>query len=69
MMFRILELGNTGSAPAIELGQGFATQAEALAAVKKHLKGFKVSGHNPDENYWWARNSEGLRKCWISSTE
>jgi len=68
-MFRILELKNTGSAPAIELGPGFATQAEALAAVKKYLKGFKVSGHNLEKNYWWARNSEGLRKCWISGTD
>ena len=71
-MFRILELKNSGtpgSAPAIELGQGFATQAEALVAVKRHLKGFKVSGHNPEEKYWWARNSEGIRKCWISETD
>jgi YD repeat-containing protein len=35
-------------------------------AVKKHLK---VSRHNPKGNYWWARDSEGLRKCWTSSTD
>jgi hypothetical protein len=68
-MFKILERENAGSTAAIELGQGFATHAEALAAVKRHLKRFRVSGHNPEENYWWARNSDGIRKCWISETD
>jgi hypothetical protein len=69
MMFKILELKNAVSAPASEVGRGFSTREEALAAVKKHLKTFNVSGHNPDGNYWWARDAEGLRKCWISSAE
>jgi hypothetical protein len=68
-MFKILELKNAASSPAKEVGQGYPTLAEALAGVKKHLKTFHVSGHNPDGNYWWARDSEGLRKCWISSPE
>jgi hypothetical protein len=68
-MFKILELKNAASAPAKEVGQGYPTLAEALAGVKKHLKTFHVSGHNPEGNYWWARDSEGLRKCWISSPE
>lgn len=68
-MFKILELKNTSSAPATEVGPGFMTQAEAVAAVKRHLKGFKVSGRNPEANYWWVRDSEGLRKCWISGTD
>ena len=46
-----------------------ATRELALAAVKIHLKTFKISGHNPEGNYWWARDAEGLRKCWISNAE
>jgi hypothetical protein len=68
-MFKILELKSAVSAPAIEVGHGFSTREEALAAVKKHLKTFNVSGHNLEENYWWVRDLEGLRKCWISSAE
>lgn len=66
-MFKILELKNTVSAPTIEIGQGYSTREEALAAVKTHLKRFRVSGHNAEANYWWARDAEGLRKCWIAS--
>jgi hypothetical protein len=68
-MFKILELKSTASAPAIEVGRGYSTREEALAAVKKHLKTFNVSGHNPEGNYWWARDLEGLRKCWISNAD
>jgi hypothetical protein len=68
-MFKILELKNAVSAPASEVGRGYPTREEALAAVKKHLKTFHVSGHNPEGNYWWARDAEGLRKCWISAAE
>ncbi len=25
------------------------------------------SGHNREGSYWWARDAEGLRKCWISA--
>jgi YD repeat-containing protein len=35
--------------------------------MKRHLKLFKASGHNPEGGYWWARDAEGLRKCWISA--
>ena len=66
-MFKILELKGAKSDPAAEVGPGYATREKALAAVKMHLKTFKVSGHNSEENYWWARDSEGLRKCWISA--
>ena len=52
-----------------EVGRRYSTREEALAAIKKHLKTFAVSGHNPEGNYWWVRDSEGLRKCWISSAE
>ena len=68
-MFKVLELKNAVSALAREIGQGYSTREEALAAVKKHLKTFHVSGHNAEANYWWVRDSEGLRKCWISSTD
>jgi hypothetical protein len=68
-MFKILELTSGISGPAIEVGRGYSTREEALAAVKRHLKTFNASGHNPEGNYWWARDSEGLRKCWISSAE
>ena len=68
-MLKILELKNAASAPATEVGRGYATHGEALVAVKKHLKTFNVSGHNPEGNYWWARDSEGLRKCWISTAD
>lgn len=68
-MFKILELKSAGAAPAAEVGQRYSTREEALAAVKKHLKSFTVSGRNPDEDYWWARDTEGLRKCWISSAD
>ncbi len=68
-MLKVLELKNTASAPATEIGRGYLTHAEALVALKKHLKTFTLSGHNPDENYWWARDAEGLRKCWIASAD
>jgi len=68
-MFKVLELRNAVSDPAREVGRGYSTREEAVAAVKRHLKTFNVSGHNPDGNYWWARDSEGLRKCWISSAD
>jgi hypothetical protein len=66
-MFKILELKSQGSTPATEVGRGYSTREEALVAVKTHLKTFKVSGRNPDGDYWWVRDAEGLRKCWISS--
>jgi hypothetical protein len=68
-MFKILERKAATSAPATQVGHGYPTREEALTAVKKHMKTFKVSGHNPEENYWWARDLEGLRKCWISSAD
>jgi hypothetical protein len=69
-MFKILELKSTASDAAAQVGvHRYSTREEATAAVKKHLKTFNASGHNPEENYWWARDSEGLRKCWISSAD
>jgi hypothetical protein len=69
IMFKILELKSLDAAPAAEVGRGYSTRELALAAVKTHLKTFKISGHNPEGNYWWARDSEGLRKCWIASID
>lgn len=66
-MFKILELRALASAPAAEVGRGYSTREQAVAAVKAHLKKFKISGHNREGDYWWARDSEGLRKCWIAS--
>jgi hypothetical protein len=68
-MFKILELKSAGSTPAAEVGHRYSTREEALAAVKTYLKAFKVSGRNPEGDYWWARDGEGLRKCWISSID
>ena len=68
-MFKILELKSANSALAAEVGHGYPTREEAMAAVKTYLKSFKVSGRNPEGNYWWVRDSEGLRKCWISNGE
>jgi hypothetical protein len=68
-MFKILELKSAASTPAAEVGHGYSTREEALAAVKTHLKTFNVSGRNPEGDYWWARDAEGLRKCWISGIE
>jgi hypothetical protein len=68
-MFKILELKGVGSAQATEVGHRYSTREEALAAVKTHLKTFKASGHNPEGAYWWARDADGLRKCWISSID
>jgi hypothetical protein len=68
-MFKILERKGAASAPATEVGRGYSTHEEALAAVKKHLKAFSVSGRNSEGNYWWARDIEGLRKCWIAAAE
>jgi len=68
-MFKVLELTNDASAKARQVGQQCSTREEALHAVKKHLKTFDVSGHNPEGDYWWARNSDGLRKFWIASIE
>jgi hypothetical protein len=66
-MFKILE--GIGSAQATEVGREYSTREEATAAVKTHLKKFKASGRNPDEDYWWARDADGLRKCWISDID
>jgi hypothetical protein len=66
-MFKVLELKGAGSNPATEVGHGYSSREQAMAAVKKHLKTFKVSGRNPEGDYWWARDAEGLRKCWISA--
>lgn len=66
-MFKILELKGGSPAAVVEVGCGYSTREKALAAVKTYLKTFRVSGHNPEGNYWWARDSEGLRKCWISA--
>jgi hypothetical protein len=68
-MFKILELKSLATAPAAEVGRGYSTRELALAAVKMHLKTFRISGHNPEGNYWWARDSEGLRKCWIATID
>jgi len=65
-MFKILELDIQRSAAPTQIGEGFATWEDALAAVKRHLKRFKVSGRNPEGSYWWTRDADGLRKCWIS---
>ena len=68
-MFKILELKSSGSPPGAQVGNGYPTREQAVTAIKRHVKTFNVSGHNPEENYWWARDAEGLRKCWISSAE
>jgi hypothetical protein len=65
-MFKILELDSRRSAAPTQVGEGFATWEDALAAVKRHLKRFKVSGRNPEGSYWWTRDADGLRKCWIA---
>jgi hypothetical protein len=65
-MFKILELKNVDAAVPAEVGHGYSTREQALAAVKKHLTTFKAAGHNPEGDYWWVRDAEGLRKCWIS---
>jgi hypothetical protein len=43
-MFKILELDNTPSSTPTEVGDGFAMREDALAAVKRHLKGAWVIG-------------------------
>lgn len=68
-MFKILELKGVVSAPVAEVGRGYSTREQALAAVIAHLNTFKISGRNPEGDYWWARDSEGLRKCWIASAD
>jgi hypothetical protein len=68
-MFKILEIKNVDTAVPVEVGHGYSTREQALAAVKKHLTTFKAAGHNPERNYWWVRDAEGLRKCWISSAD
>jgi len=67
-MFKVLELKGAVSGAA-EVGRSYATREDALVALKKHLKTFKISGRNREENFWWARDAEGLRKCWISAAE
>jgi len=66
-MFRIFELKGASSAPASEIGRGYPTREEALAAVKTYLEIFQASGHNSDGIYWWAQDAKGLRKCWIAN--
>jgi hypothetical protein len=68
-MFKVLELKDAVSAPAAQVGRGYSSREQALAAVKAYLKTFKISGHNSEGDYWWARDSEGLRKCWIASAD
>jgi hypothetical protein len=69
VMFRILELHSQSSAAPTQVGEGFATWDDALVAIKRHLKRFKVSGRNPEGSYWWTRDADGLRKCWISENQ
>jgi hypothetical protein len=69
MKFKILEFKGTGSAQATEIGHRYSTRDEAMSAIKVYLKKFKASGRNPEGDYWWARDAEGLRKCWISSID
>jgi hypothetical protein len=69
IMFKILEFKGVSPAQATEVGRRYATREEAQAAVKMHLKTFKASGRNPEGDYWWARDADGLRKCWISSAD
>ena len=69
-MFKILELKSAGCGTGDRGWPRLSRRArKPLIAVKKHLKTFNVSGHNPEENYWWARDVEGLRKCWISNAD
>jgi hypothetical protein len=68
-MFKVLELKGGSSGPAAQVGHEYATRVQAVAAVKSHLKSFKASGRNPEGDYWWARDSEGLRKCWIANAD
>jgi hypothetical protein len=68
-MFKILELDSQRSAVPKQIGEAFATWEDALAAVKRHLKRFKVSGRNPEGSYWWTRDADGLRKCWIAENK
>ena len=67
-MYKVLELRGVGGL-AVQVGQRYSTREQAFAAVKTHLKTFKITGHNPDGNYWWARDAEGLRKCWIARAD
>ena len=60
-MFKILELKSSGSPLGAQVGNRYPTREQAVAAIKRHVKTFNVSGHNPEENYWWARDAEGLR--------
>ena len=43
-MFKILELKNADTAVPAEVGHGYSTREQALAAVKKHLTTFKAAG-------------------------
>jgi hypothetical protein len=69
VMFKILELDSQRSASPTQVGEAFATWDDALAAIKRHLKRFKVSGRNPEGSYWWTRDADGLRKCWITENK
>src|ERR1700730_10819104 len=69
VMFKILELDSQRSAAPTQVGEGFATREDVLAAVKRHLKRFKVSGRNREGRYRGARDADGLRKCWISENK
>jgi hypothetical protein len=69
MMFKILEFKGAGFAEATEVGHRYSTREEATAAIRVHLKKFKASGRNPEGDYWWVRDAEGLRKCRISSID
>jgi hypothetical protein len=66
-MFKVLELKGSGSTPATEVGRGYSSREQAMAAVKTHLKTFKASGRYPEGDYWWPWDGKGLRKCWISA--
>jgi hypothetical protein len=75
IMFKILEFKGVSPAQATEVGRRYATREEAQAAVKMHLKTFKVSGRNPEggyggpgmpkasENARFPAPTEGRRRC------
>ena len=67
-MYKVLELKGFGGL-AVQVGQRYSTREQAFAAVKTHLKTFKITGHNPEGDYWWARGADGLRKYWIARAD
>ena len=67
-MFKILELKNADTAVPAEVGHGY-SMANKLGGGQKASDDLQGSWTKSGRRLLVGRDSEGLRKCWISSAD